>query len=326
MQGSPTQVSLEHPLRARIALPLLLALLLFPLAMRFIDQPFYIVLATRILIFALVASSLNLLVGFCGLVSFGHAAFLGAGAYVVGILMFHGVTSAWIAWPAAIGVTALAALLIGAVTLRTRAVYFIMITLAFAQMVYYVFVSLKVYGGDDGLQLPMRSQLGLGLDLKSDTTFYYVVLATVSVCIALFARLLGSRFGRVLQGARENEVRMEAVGYAVYRYRLLAFVIAGAAAGLGGALLANLNLMASPNTLHWPQSGMLLIMVILGGVGTLWGGALGATVLLLLEELVSTYTIHWKLGVGFVLLMVVLFAPDGLATVWRAVRGEARPK
>src|SRR5581483_16642 len=302
------------------ALPLLLALIAFPLVMRSIEQPFYIVLVTRILIFALVATSLNLLVGFGGLVSFGHAAFLGAGAYVVGILMFHGIHSAWVVWPIAVGISAFAALLIGAISLRTRGVYFIMITLAFAQMVYYVFVSMKAYGGDDGLTLLARSQIGFGIDLKSDVAFYYVVLAVVAVCLFLFARLLNSRYGRVLQGTRENEIRMEAVGYPIYRYRLVAFVIAGAVAGLGGALLANLNLMASPNTLHWPQSGMLLIMVILGGVGTLWGGVMGATVLLMLEEILSTYTIHWQLGVGLVLLAVVLFAPNGLAAIARAVR------
>jgi branched-chain amino acid transport system permease protein len=312
-------VRLDHPVRAAIALPLLAALVAFPFAMQAIDEPFYIVLASRILVFALVATSLNLLVGFAGLVSFGHAAFLGAGAYVVAILMQHGVTSAWIAWPAAVAVAALAALAIGAVSLRTRGVYFIMITLAFAQMVYFVFVSLKAYGGDDGLPLPARSMVVPGVDLKSDTAFYCVVLGIVALGFYPFARLVNSRFGRVLQGIRENETRMEAVGYPVYRYKLIAFVLAGATAGLGGALLANQNELASPGMLNWPQSGMLLTMVILGGVGYLWGGVLGAVVLLLLEEVLATYTIHWQLGVGLVLLAVVMFAPNGLATLARAL-------
>jgi branched-chain amino acid transport system permease protein len=314
---------LEHPLHARLALPALAGLLALPWLMQALDQPFYTVLASRILVFALVASSLNLLVGFGGMVSFGHAAFFGIGAYVVGILMFHGVTSAWIAWPGAIAVAALAALLIGAISLRTRGVYFIMITLAFAQMLYFVFVSLKTYGGDDGLPLAARSHVGLGVDLKHDVTFYYVVLAIVSSAFYGLARLVNARFGRVLQGIRENETRMEALGFAVYRYKLVAFVLAGAIAGLGGALLANQNGLASPNMLHWSQSGMLLIMVILGGVGFLYGGVIGASVLLLLEETLSAYTIYWQLGVGVVLLVVVLFAPAGLAGMLRGTRAGA---
>jgi branched-chain amino acid transport system permease protein len=311
---------LDHPLRAKVALPVLAALALLPLAMQAIDQPFYVVLASRILIFALVASSLNLLVGFGGMVSFGHAAFFGTGAYVVAILMHHDVVSAWVTWPAAVGVAGLAALLVGAISLRTRGVYFIMITLAFAQMLYFVFVSLRTYGGDDGLALESRSQIGFGLDLKPDVTFYYVVLSVVAIAFYGIARLINARFGRVLQGIRENETRMEAVGYPVYRYKLIAFVIAGAIAGLGGALLANQNGLASPSMLHWSQSGMLLIMVILGGVGFLYGGVIGAAVLLLIEEILSGYTMHWQLGVGLVLLAVVLFAPNGLAALLRRSR------
>ena len=313
---------LEHPLHAKAALPVFALLVALPWVMQALDQPFYTVLASRILIFALVATSLNLLVGFGGMVSFGHAAFFGTGAYVVGILMFHGVESAWIGWAAAVAVAALAALVVGAISLRTRGVYFIMITLAFAQMLYFVFVSLRTYGGDDGLSLPGRSQVGFGIDLKPDITFYYVVLGIASLAFYAVWRLVNARFGRVLQGIRENETRMEALGYAVYRYKLIAFVIAGAIAGLGGALLANQNGMASPNMLHWSQSGMLLIMVILGGVGFLYGGVIGAAVLLLIEEMLSAYTMHWQLGVGLVLLAVVLFAPNGLAAILRA--GQAR--
>jgi branched-chain amino acid transport system permease protein len=183
-----------------------------------------------------------------------------------------------------------------------------------------VFVSLRTYGGDDGLALESRSQIGFGLDLKPDVTFYYVVLSVVAIAFYGIARLINARFGRVLQGIRENETRMEAVGYPVYRYKLIAFVIAGAIAGLGGALLANQNGLASPSMLHWSQSGMLLIMVILGGVGFLYGGVIGAAVLLLIEEILSGYTMHWQLGVGLVLLAVVLFAPNGLAARLRRSR------
>ncbi|MEQ1879378.1 MAG: branched-chain amino acid ABC transporter permease [Burkholderiales bacterium] len=310
-------IRLDHGLNPGVALGVLAALAALPWLAQVIDQPFYIVLATRILIFALVASSLNLLVGFGGMVSFGHAAFFGGGAYVVGILAQHGVTSAWISWTAAMVFAAAAAWIIGAISLRTRGVYFIMITLAFAQMMFYVFVSLKAYGGDEGLPIAMRSSVGLGMSLKSDMIFYYLVLCLVAAGFYFLARLINARFGHVLQGIRENETRMEAMGYPVFRYKLAAFVIAGALAGLGGALLANQNLLASPNLLQWTQSGMLLIMVILGGVGFLYGGAIGAAVMLLLEEVLSSYTIYWQLGVGVVLLLVVLFAPRGLAGLFR---------
>ena len=313
---------LEHPWHPLVALPVLLALVALPWVLQTIDEPFYIVLAGRILVYALIASSLNLIVGFGGMVCFGHAAFLGAGAYVVAILMHHGIDSAYLAWPAAVIVAAVVALIIGVISLRTRGVYFIMITLAFAQMVYYLFVSLKAYGGDDGLPLPVRSVVGFDLDLKSDTTFYYVALAFFVVVFYGLARLVNARFGRVLQGIRENEMRMEAAGFPVFRYKLIAFVLAGAIAGLGGVLLVNLTGLASPNLLHWTQSGMLLIMVILGGVGFLYGGFLGAAAVLLLEEVIAAYTIHWQLGVGLVLLAVVLYAPNGLSTLLRTRRGH----
>ena len=297
---------------------LIILVLLFPLAMHALDQSFYISFATRILIYAMAAASLNLVLGYGGMVSFGHAAFFGAGAYIVGILTYEGITSLWITWPAAIVAAALAALVIGAISLRTRGVYFIMITLAFAQMMYYVFVSLKAYGGDDGLSLPTRST-GLGISLTNDFAWYYVVLSLLTVILFLLHRLLASRFGRVIEAIRENETRAAAVGYPVYRYKLLCFVISGAIAGLAGALIANQTSYVGPALLHWVQSGTLMIMVILGGVGRFWGGPVGALVLLALEELFSgsallgPYSLHWQLPVGVILLAVVLFAPQGIA-------------
>ena len=291
----------------------------FPLAMQALDQQFYISFAARILIYAMAAASLNLVLGYGGMISFGHAAFFGAGAYVVGILAVEGVTSAWLAWPIAVATAALAALVIGAMSLRTRGVYFIMITLAFAQMMYYVFVSLKEYGGDDGLSLPGRSTLGPGLSLADDVTWYYVVLALLALVLYLLHRLLHARFGRVIEAIRENETRAAAVGYPVYRYKLACFVVSGAVAGLAGALIANQSSYVSPGLLHWIQSGTLMIMVILGGVGRFWGGPVGAAVLLSLEELFSgsrllgDYALHWQLPVGVILLAVVLFAPQGIA-------------
>lgn len=275
---------LDHQLRFRSGLLLLAVLVLLPWAALATAQEFYIGVASRILIFALAASSLNLILGFGGMVSFGHAAFVGVGAYTVGILMQHGVVSAWLAWPVATLVAGFVALLIGAICLRTRGVYFIMITLAFAQMLYYLMVSLKTYGGDDGLSLPGRSSLGWGVDLSQDSHFYYVVLAVGLVVFLALQRLLNSQFGHALQAMRENEVRMAAIGFAVYRHKLIAFTLAGSLGGLAGALLANQGGFVSPSMMQWSQSGMLMVMVILGGVGHLYGGLVGAVVFLLLEE------------------------------------------
>jgi branched-chain amino acid transport system permease protein len=296
---------------------LLAVLAALPPLLQAVGLEFYTVVATRILVFGIAASSLNLILGFGGLVSFGHAAYIGLGAYTVGVLMDAGVTSAWVAWPAAMAVSALAAALIGAISLRTRGVYFIMITLAFAQMFYFLAVSLKAYGGDDGLPLAQRSVIGFGAELKDDATLYWVALALFAVVMAGLQRLVNSPFGWLLQGARENEVRVAAAGGRVFALRWQAFVLAGALAGLSGALLANLNGLVTPHLMHWSQSGQLMVMVIIGGAGALWGGPLGAAVLLLLEELLSGYTLHWQLGLGALLLLVVLYAPRGLAGVWR---------
>ncbi|MFN2645611.1 MAG: branched-chain amino acid ABC transporter permease [Burkholderiales bacterium] len=306
------------------AIGLFVVLALFPLAMQAMDNLFYVSLASRVLIYAIAATSLNLVLGYGGMVSFGHAAFFGGGAFVVGILAVEGVHSAWLAWPIAVAVAALAALVIGALSLRTRGVYFIMITLAFAQMIYYIFVSLKTYGGDDGLQMPGRSTLGFGT-LANDLVWYYVVLAILAAVLYGMQRLAHSRFGRVIDAIRENEARAEAIGFPVYRYKLLCFVIAGAIGGLAGALIANQSSYVSPSLLHWIQSGTLMIMVILGGVGTLWGGVIGAAFLLGLEHVIADYRIAWLaklapnyqdhagLAVGIVLLGIVMLAPEGIA-------------
>jgi branched-chain amino acid transport system permease protein len=304
---------LHHPLSPGWTALLILLLILFPLGASALDQEFYIGLTSRLLIFALAATSLNLILGFGGMISLGHAAYFGAGAYTIGILMQHNILSGWISWPLALGVGAVLAALIGAVSLRTRGVYFIMITLAFAQMMYYLFISLREYGGDDGMSLYQRSSLGF--DVSSDVNFYYVVLLLSAACFFLVQRLLNSRFGRTIQAIRENEGRMEAIGFPVFRYKLVCFVIGGALASLAGALLANQNMMVSPNMVHWTQSGALMVMVILGGVGYLTGGIIGAVVFLMLEEILASYTIHWQLALGVVLLAVVLLLPNGLASL-----------
>jgi branched-chain amino acid transport system permease protein len=314
------------------AIGVFVLLALFPLVMQALDGMFYVSLASRILIYAIAATSLNLVLGYGGMVSFGHAAFFGAGAFVVGILAVEGIRSAWIAWPVAIAVAALAALVIGAMSLRTRGVYFIMITLAFAQMIYYIFVSLKSYGGDDGLSLPGRSTVAPEVTLGNDFVWYYLVLGLLALVLYAMHRLVHSRFGRVIDAIRENEARAEAIGFPVYRYQLACFVLSGAAAGLAGALIANQSGYVSPGLLHWIQSGTLMIMVILGGVGTLWGGVIGAAVLLGLEHLIADYRIGWLaslapnyqdhagLAVGAVLLLIVMLAPEGIVGLLRKKR------
>lgn len=314
MANSSARTSLDHAMQWRWSVPALLLLVALPFMANAVGEGFYITLASRVLIFALAATSLNFILGFGGMVSFGHAAFVGVGAYTVAILTQMGITDAWVLWPAAMMVSAMFALLIGAISLRTQGVYFIMITLAFAQMIYYLTISIKAYGGDDGLSLAGRSQIPF-FDIQDDATFYYVVLAVCVASIYTMTRVLNARFGHVLQAIRENEVRMQALGYAVYRYKLAAFVMAGAVAGLAGALLANHGGFVSPALMQWSQSGLLMMMVILGGVGHLYGGVLGAVVFLLLEEALSHFTIHWQLGLGALLLLVVLMAPNGLSSV-----------
>nr|BAC65301.1 membrane spanning protein [Pseudomonas fluorescens] len=305
--------TLHHSIRLGVAAVVLLFLLVLPWLASIFDQSFYMTFATRIMIFALAATSLNLVLGFGGLVAFGHAGFFGIGAYTIAILMEMGTSSAWIAWPAAVAISAGCALIIGLVSLRTRGVYFIMITLSFAQMLYYIFQSLTAFGGDDGMSLPGRSTLALGPDLSSDVSFYYVVLLISVVVMFAMQRAVNARFGRVLQSIRENESRMESIGYPVFRYKLVAFTLSGALAGLAGALVANQNGFISPNLMLWTQSGTLMVMVIMGGVGYLYGGVFGAALLLILEETLSNYTIHWQLPLGIILLVVVLFAQTGIA-------------
>ena len=321
MAKSSALKSLDHDLKWPWSVLVLLALIALPFVANSFGEAFYIALVTRILIFALAATSLNLILGFGGMVSFGHAAFLGVGAYTVVILSQMGVVDAWVAWPTAMVVAGLFALLIGAVSLRTQGVYFIMITLAFAQMMYYLVVSFKAYGGDDGMSLPARSRIGF-LDMSNDAHFYYVTLLACVAVLVLIARVLNARFGHVLQAIRENEVRMQSLGYAVFRYKLCAFVMSGSLAGLAGALLANQSGFVSPAMMQWSQSGMLMMMVILGGVGHLYGGVWGAIVFLLLEETLSHFTIHWQLGLGALLLMVVLLLPNGLTSALTHLRKD----
>jgi branched-chain amino acid transport system permease protein len=273
---------------------------------------FLMSLFTRIVILAMAAVSLNLIMGFGGMVSFGHAAYLGIGGYAVGILAKEGINSGFIQWPVALVASGLFALGVGALCLRTRGVYFIMITLAFAQMVYYVAVGLDRYGGDDGMTIYRRSQFVDPINLSNKTLFYYLCLALLLAVIYLVWRLVHSRFGMVIQGTRSNERRMRTIGFPTFRYKLTCFVIAGVLCGLAGVLLANHTDFINPSVMNWARSGDLMVMAVLGGMGSVFGPVIGAVALLLLEELLSRITEYQGLILGPMLLAVALYSRGGI--------------
>ena len=278
-----------------------------------VNQPFYLDLVRRIMIFAIAALSLNLILGYGGMISFGHAAYLGVGAYAVGVLAHYGINNGYLQWALAMGASALVALAIGAVSIRTSGVYFIMITLAFTQMLYYLGISIEEYGGDDGMRLQVKSQFPGLIDLNDANAFYYLVLAILVLALFLGQRLVDSRFGMVIRAAKSNEVRTRSIGFSPYPYRLAAFVIAGAVCGLAGALLVNHTAYLTPEFMNWTRSGELMFMVILGGMASIAGPVLGAFALLLVEDALSGWTQHWQLILGPLLVLSVLFLRRGLA-------------
>jgi len=297
-------------------------LALFPLLAMAMGQTYWINIWTRILILGLVAMSLNLIMGYGGLVSLGHAAYFGVGGYAVALIAFHtsqgipmlgwmGSNEALMVWPIAMLISGLLALGLGALCLRTRGVYFIMITLAFSQMLFFIVISLKFYGGDDGLAMTGRNVLA-GIPLASPITLYYVCFVILLTAFVLLSRLTASPFGRALQAGKINERRARALGIPVHRVRLVAFVIAGVLAGLAGALWANQMRIASPDMLSWMRSGELIMMVILGGLGSHMGAIVGAAALVLLEAWLAGITEHWMLILGLILVLAVLFVRRGL--------------
>jgi branched-chain amino acid transport system permease protein len=303
-------------------------LLALPVYAHAIGNFFLLSLFTRIVILAMAAVSLNLIMGFGGMVSFGHAAYLGIGGYVVGILAHEGVSSGFVQWPLAVVISALFALVIGVLSLRTRGVYFIMITLAFAQMIYYVAVALDRYGADDGLTIYTRSRFAGLVDLSNKTLFYYLCLAILLATVYGVWRVVNSRFGLLIQGARSNDRRMNAIGFPTFRYRLACFVLAGVICGLAGVLLANHTDFISPAMMHWTRSGDLIVMAVLGGMGSVFGPVIGALALLILEEAlpiligavgqlftgrdIVTAREYWQLILGPMLLLIVLYARGGI--------------
>ena len=302
-----------------LPLAIFVILALAPLGAVFGPESYLIGLFTRVMIFAIAALALDFICGFGGLVSFGHAAFMGIGAYAVAILGAHGITDMLISLPAALAASALFAFLTGTVCLRTKSVYFIMITLAFGQMAYFIAGSLAPYGGDDGITVKLRSTL-LGFQpLASDRGFYYAVLAFLLISYLLCRMLVGSRFGRVFRGARENPTRIATIGFDVFRYQRVAYVIAGALGGLSGFLLANAIEFVSPAYMSWQRSGELIIMILFGGLGTLHGAIVGAAAFLLLEDVLGGITENWKMIFGPMLVLIVLFARGGLVGIASAI-------
>jgi branched-chain amino acid transport system permease protein len=308
------------------ALPIAIFLVfaLLPLVAAVTGGNYVLSLVSRVMIFAIAALALDLLIGYGALVSFGHAAFIGLGAYAVGILASHGIGDALISLPVALLVSALFALVTGIVCLRTKGVYFIMITLAFGQMAYFTASSLAPYGGDDGLTIQARNTLA-GLPIfGSERSLYFVALICLLGTYLVCRSLVASRFGRVYRGARENATRMAAIGFEVYRFQLITYVIAGALGGLSGFLLANATDFVSPAYMSWQRSGELLIMVIFGGLGTLNGAIVGAAAFLLLEQWLSGLTEHWKVIFGPLLVLVAVFARGGLIGVVSKLWGRGR--
>ena len=291
-----------------------------------VGSTFYVQLGAKIMIMAIFALSLDFLVGHTGLVSLGHAAYFGLAAYVLALVSpQYGAANLWLTLPVAVAVTALAALLIGFLVVRTAGIYFIMVTLAFAQMVYAIFHDTKIGGGSDGVYIYGRPELTIAgikpLNLESPVQFYYFVLLVMIGVYALLSKVLHSPFGRALAGIKVNEHRMRSIGYPVSSYKLGAFVLGGTLAGLAGYLAACQFGFVNPEILAWHQSGTVLMMVILGGMGKLHGAVLGAFVYTVLQELLSAplllgaYAKHWQLTMGSLIVFIVLALPHGLAGI-----------
>ncbi len=303
-----------------------LLLLAAPLYASMASEPFVLTFLNRVLVFALAAISLNLVLGYGGMVSFGHALFMGLGAYGVGLLAQNGVTNGWVQLAVTVVACAGVGAITGAISLRTTGIAFIMITLAFAQMFYYLFVSLKQYGGDDGLSISSRSDFGL-FTLGSPISLYYVALALVLFALLITRRLVDARFGMVLRGCRINERRMKAMGFPATRYKLSAYVLSSVLCGVAGLLYANLTGFASPAYMAWTVSGEIIVMVVLGGMGTVFGPLIGALALLISEEVLKAMTDHWMMILGPLIVLVVLTARRGMYGYlldWDAYRERKR--
>lgn len=296
----------------RLAVLLFVVLALVPPIALALHQPYYLTFLSRVMIFGLAALSLNLILGFGGMTSLGHAAFLGVGAYTVGLLIQNGVTNGFVHFGAAIAFGAIAALVIGAVCLRTGGLSFIMLTLASAQLLFFIATGLKQYGGDDGFSFRGRSDFGAWMSLGNDATLYWFILGWLALASLIVHRTVHSRFGLTLRGIRSNETRIASIGLHAYRYKLAAFVLSGTLCAVAGALLANLAQFVSPSYMHWARSAELLLMVLLGGMSSVLGPLVSAAAFMFLEEGLGMVTPHWPLLMGAILVVVVMYARNGI--------------
>ena len=287
--------------------------MLVPIIATLIDEPYYMNLFARLMIWAIAAISLNLILGYGGLISFGHALYLGIGAYAVGICSYYDINNIFIQVPIALGVATIISFVFGGIALRTRGVYFIMITMALTQMIYYLSISIEEYGSDDGLIIYVRSEFGTNI-INLDNPFhrYYLIFLVMVGCLYLTYRLIHSRFGYVIRGAKSNELRMEVIGHSTFRYRLVCFMIAGVMCTLAGVLSANVEKFVSPDVMHWTRSGELIFMVVLGGMASILGPLTGAMVFWLISEILARFTEHWHIIFGPFLILVVLLSPRGI--------------
>ena len=297
---------------SRINAAVLVLLALAPFIFEWISEPFYLDLLSRALILAIAVISLNLILGFGGMVSLGHAAYIGIGAYCVGIASYYDYYNGWLHIVLALSVSGLFALLTGAISLRTKGVYFIMITMAFSQMVYFAFVSMEEYGADDGLVIYSRSEFPQWMSMESSFQLYYWTFTVLLLALFFSWRLVLSRFGRVIVGSKFNEARMQALGFNTYRYRLTCYIISAMICSLAGVLLGNFSGFISPDIINWTRSGELIFMVIIGGVGTFFGPVIGTMAFVFLEEFLSSITVYWHLIFGVLLVALVMFGKGGI--------------
>lgn len=300
---------------------------LAPIVAIFLDEPYYINLFSRMMIWAIAAISLNLILGYGGMISFGHALYLGIGGYAVGICSYYDLNSIYLQIIVAISAAGVLGLIFGGISLRTRGVYFIMITMALTQMIYFLSISIEEYGSDDGLIIYFRSEFGTDLiSMDNPLHRYYLIFAVMVGCLYFSYRLVQSRFGYVIRGIKSNETRMQVIGYSTFKYRLLCFIIAGIMCTLAGVLSANVEKFVSPDTMHWTRSGELIFMVVLGGMASIFGPLTGAIIFWLLSEFLSRLTEHWHIIFGPFLILVVLLSPrgvDGLLSMKRRTGDQA---
>lgn len=334
--GSNPQPEKHSLLSLRVCVPLAIVIVfaLVPVIAVLVREPFYMTLVSRIMIIALAAVGLNLVLGYGGMVSFGHALYIGVGAYAAGILSSYGIVDGWVHLGAALGAGLVTSSFIGLICSRTSGIGYIMITLAFAQMFHSLAISLKTFGGDDGMPLPVRSDFGI-IDINNDIVLYYGIFSILFLTLFFFHRLIHARFGMVLRGAKTNKRRMGALGFPVVRYQLAAYVISALVCVVAGLLLANLTRFVSPSYMHWTLSGELIVMAVLGGMTSLMGPIVGAAAWLVLEDLLSSVSLglpwglddylhsHWLGVIGLFVIVITLTLKHGIYAVVLPRRNQA---